>query len=708
MNGQQLESYLVALGFKVDSSEFSKAIGAVKTLATQIQTTTSSMTKSFSTAAVGITGSITAIATATAGLIDSTGKADLEYQKLALRLFTTKQTAKDLKTVMDAMGEHDMNQIAWIPQLHENFQNLLQTAHQLQSGQGGNTQALKDINAMRLEVQRLKLEMTYAGQSISYYLVKDLEGLGLFKGGLKGMNAWIVQNMPIWTKKVADLLAQLIKLGVQAGKSVSHIVTVLEKFWKSLTNGQKELVELFGIITIFLTRGPTAKILAIVDAVLLLLNHLKKTGELKPLLDWFSTVWDDVKQSWDSFVDAVIQSGILEYFDHLGGKLGELVSVWWKEFKDVYGNLISDIESSLEKDGAWTALYNSLGKVGGAIDSLIDGFISVLKQMDLIAQNDSFQGFWATLGNELSRELKIVAAFVSALAGIGNTVGLLMQGKFMDAAAAGFSIVPQLAYDLYNSNFGNDNEAVPSAGGTAGKRAGNNLGGSTRSWGGSRNSAGSSENGRNGLSGGYNPGFGSYGNFGSYMKGGSGGDTVGQLMNAIGQKESGGDYYSPAHMDNGYYNLGGKYQILASNWSNWAEEAGLSGDAAYTPANQDTVARYKIQQYWNQYHDASLVAAAWNGGGGGAESLQKYGSSSYEAGYASDVVSNMNGSYASGGSSGGTNNYGGNLTASFNINVTGTDTNNAQQIANTISNTINQKLDMLNSQLVRNNAGVYA
>jgi len=118
--------------------------------------------------------------------------------------------------------------------------------------------------------------------------------------------------------------------------------------------------------------------------------------------------------------------------------------------------------------------------------------------------------------------------------------------------------------------------------------------------------------------------------------------TIDQFMQALGMQES-GNYNAPPHDDVGYWNLGGAYQILQQNWSQWAQNAGLSADAEYSAANQETVARWVVQHYYDAYGDWAAVAAAWNGGPGGAESYQNYGQNSYMVtnGYVPSVMSKL-------------------------------------------------------------------
>lgn len=83
------------------------------------------------------------------------------------------------------------------------------------------------------------------------------------------------------------------------------------------------------------------------------------------------------------------------------------------------------------------------------------------------------------------------------------------------------------------------------------------------------------------------------------------------FINAIAGQESGGSY-NAENSDTGAY---GKYQILPSNWPEWAEEAGIGADAPRTPENQEIVARFKLGQYYDKY-GARGAAIAWYGGEG--------------------------------------------------------------------------------------------
>lgn len=86
--------------------------------------------------------------------------------------------------------------------------------------------------------------------------------------------------------------------------------------------------------------------------------------------------------------------------------------------------------------------------------------------------------------------------------------------------------------------------------------------------------------------------------------------TLEQFMTAISGQESGGDY----DITNPNSGAHGRFQIMPENWPKWAAEAGLGADAPKTARNQDIVAAFKMQQYYNQYGNWADVASIWYSG----------------------------------------------------------------------------------------------
>lgn len=88
-------------------------------------------------------------------------------------------------------------------------------------------------------------------------------------------------------------------------------------------------------------------------------------------------------------------------------------------------------------------------------------------------------------------------------------------------------------------------------------------------------------------------------------------ETLNRFLAAISGQESNDDY-NALNEDSGAF---GRFQIMPSNWGEWAQEAGLDATAPRTPENQDKVAAYKLGQYLDKY-GARGAAMAWYGGEG--------------------------------------------------------------------------------------------
>ncbi len=108
----------------------------------------------------------------------------------------------------------------------------------------------------------------------------------------------------------------------------------------------------------------------------------------------------------------------------------------------------------------------------------------------------------------------------------------------------------------------------------------------------------------------------------SYYNGAdTGGDTdsLSRLMNAIKSQESNGNYAAtnPSGAE-------GAYQILQSNIPSWSQEAlGHSitnQQFMSSDSDQDTIAKYMLGKYLNQYGLAG-AAAAWYGGPGAVANM---------------------------------------------------------------------------------------
>jgi len=438
VNIETIKSYLISLGFSVNNNEFNKVNQALNDLSKNVQNTTSGMARDFIKASSTIVGALTGVTTASAGLIDHVAQLDLGYQKFALRMYMTTEQAKQLKIVTEAMGEN-INDIAWIPELRERYFSLMRQTGQLEGQMGGDMGGtMRGVRDIRFEITRLKVEAQYALQWIAYYLVKYLAGpVGGFKGSLKDLNDWLTQNMPIWTDKIARWLAKVIGGFVDAVNKIYSFRTELEKLWGSLTKGQKTFLEFAGIVAQFFLGGVVGKAMALAEAFALIYKKLEDTGKLEPVIE-------ALRNAWQEFKDIVVKSGLYDYFVNLGKKLEELAEVIFPGLKDILSVIFGQITIALQENGTLTQLYRMFQNIGRAVETLVDGFISLGKQMGIISRDTKFSDFWHSVGQSMTAPLRMIAGMGSAIAAVVEMVGLAMQGRWSDAAKVGKSILPNL------------------------------------------------------------------------------------------------------------------------------------------------------------------------------------------------------------------------------------------------------------------------
>jgi len=560
-----IKSYLVALGFQVNQPEFDKAQNAVTGLGRTIQTATAGMTRNFAAAATGVTAALAAINAATAGLMTQVADADMQYQKFALRLWTTKENAKELKTVLDAMGE-SMEDVAWIPELRQQYFQLVSQGRQMQTpGDAGGQ--LRYVRSILFEFKRMKLEVQYATEWIAYYLGKYLSGpLANIKKQLGDFNERLTATMPHWTKRIAEVLVTIMNVGMAVVRFIRDLYRGVMRLFDMLPVGVKKAAMAIAAIGLAFRISPLG---AVITAFLILLEDFygyidgrKSSKTLAPiwrkLIEWFEKIkellpvvkghledfWAEIKKS-DGYALSV--KILHDVFRFLEATLRNIPPLLVEAF--------SEIGKSLVKNGVLESFRNMFYEIGKAIDMIFVGLSKVMEKLGLLSSSSKYKSFWSWFGDELSRELKNLATFGSILAKLVQLIVTVMSGDVKSAAAIGRSIVGDIG-----SIFGLSGE----------------------------NSAGG---------------------------GGGGGSFTERLRKAIADKESGGNP-TAANYDGMAF---GKYQFQQGTWDSVARMAGRDDLVGIDPrdvseADQDQVAQFYVNYLWSKYHDAKKVAAVWYAG----------------------------------------------------------------------------------------------
>jgi len=231
-----IDSYLVSLGFSTDNASFNKAQRQVKAFGKTVTEQTIAWQKGLLAVAKVTAAATAAISAASLAMVKmslNVADADLGYKKFALRMYMTEGAARRLKMVTDAMGE-SMEDIAWIPELHERYVRLMKTVSALEDPR--NAETFKQLRGLKEEYTRFKLEMTSGWQHLVARVAEKM-GIKDMKLWLSNLNDTITKNIPKWAREAAEALARLMAVFRDIGDSVRSFIQWLEKLWDLLGIG---------------------------------------------------------------------------------------------------------------------------------------------------------------------------------------------------------------------------------------------------------------------------------------------------------------------------------------------------------------------------------------------------------------------------------------------------------------------------------------
>ena len=121
-----LEQYVIGLSADLDTGSFETAKTAINDLVGALK----GMAQMAVPVGVGL--SLSAVVKVTSDLVKSTADAEMQYKRLGTQMWITGDSAKALSVAMKTMGVSEQD-IAWIPELREQFFRLRQEMDELAS-----------------------------------------------------------------------------------------------------------------------------------------------------------------------------------------------------------------------------------------------------------------------------------------------------------------------------------------------------------------------------------------------------------------------------------------------------------------------------------------------------------------------------------------------------------------------------------------------
>jgi hypothetical protein len=234
MDANTIKSYLISLGFACDSPGLARFNAMLRDSETMAQRAAAGMTKAFVGAGAAVVAAYSSVGTATVAMMDKVAQSEMGYQLLGMKMYMSADAAKSMSIATQALG-HSLDEIAWNPQLGKYYGELLRDQGAMQKGLGPDYQKqIREMQDVRFEFSRLQVEGQYAMMGISSAVMRAFGGDNLLDK-LKGLNNWIIANLPRWSEMVAKYLVPVLRDGAAVGRDLWHIL-------QDLTSGFLALV----------------------------------------------------------------------------------------------------------------------------------------------------------------------------------------------------------------------------------------------------------------------------------------------------------------------------------------------------------------------------------------------------------------------------------------------------------------------------------
>jgi hypothetical protein len=257
-----LKSYLVSLGFSVDSGSLGKFDAAMKNAANTVTSQTAGIAKqvtgwqasvqkafglstesaasltkalslgtTFAEYQMKILGVFGALSGAVVGLAEHVANADQEYRLFGLRMGMTQDSAKKLKIALDELGQ-PLELIAFDPELHARFLTLLDDQDKLQKHLGsGFEEKMRSIRDLSFQFTRLHMAISSLG---AQFVVSLFDKLGTtvedVTGKMSDFVATFQDKIPGGADKIAEIALPILRdtweLFKEIGVAIGEIGTL--------------------------------------------------------------------------------------------------------------------------------------------------------------------------------------------------------------------------------------------------------------------------------------------------------------------------------------------------------------------------------------------------------------------------------------------------------------------------------------------------
>lgn len=252
-NYQTITSYLVGLGFEIDTRSERYFNDALKRGAIAVEKFSKGAVKDFALVGGTFVTTAAALTGATLDMMGGFAKQDLNFQLYARRMLMGTEAAKKMKIATDALG-YSLEEIIWgPPELAERYRQLIADQTKMMEYLGGDRgeQAFRQIRDIQFQFTRMGPALQYFGMRLTEDILNKLSGSPQsLEERLKGFVDWF--ESPEGFVKISDKMATTIVPMLKAvGGLMERIFTVKHVEWvvNVVTNGADRLSKLYDWMT---------------------------------------------------------------------------------------------------------------------------------------------------------------------------------------------------------------------------------------------------------------------------------------------------------------------------------------------------------------------------------------------------------------------------------------------------------------------------
>jgi len=418
------------------------------------------------TAAAGL---LIAANTGIARFVSGLARADDEITRFATDMGKSREEAQRLHMTLSAMG-HTMAEIEASPELTRKFQRLQQDAAAVQIPDM--SEGLGQVRAIQTEFLRLRQAGAHAVKWVGHHLLKYLaQPMEQLRETFSGLNDRILVNLPEWTKRIASVMASVVRITATVVRGASAIFRAIKRVFDMIPAEIKLLMGALMAFSGFIRAGPIGKLIMIFTLLMMLVEDFftyLDGGEalLGGLWRWIINLWDKINEggglierlktaftnAMDTAVSAIVWT--IDWISRLWGRLRDNGAL--NNFRDAFiqvGTAIRDLWMAVQsiittlfsgfRDGAETVQPFLAWLIGVALPGAI-GLIA-----DMVSGIANLTSWFMEL--PIARELLLgmAAAFVAIgvvakLNAAGGLKAFILQTKIAKGIVVALTAVKTL------------------------------------------------------------------------------------------------------------------------------------------------------------------------------------------------------------------------------------------------------------------------